>query len=146
MGRTPQQAAASTDAYSIVLPANTTIQTQTGANGMNSGRGSEVNIVGPNNYAVSVSGALDTYHETVPVVLTASPNPGSIVGPTYTKGVKNPEDPLAGYDYENPFIGTSTNESSCTNSPPSSWMTNFILQATVSGLTPGVSYNLYEYR
>ena len=24
-------------------------------------------------------------------------------------------------------------------------MTNFVLQATVSGLTPGVSYNLYEY-
>jgi hypothetical protein len=146
MGATDSQAASSKDVYSIVLPANTSIETQTGMNGMNSGSGSEIKITGPNNYAVSVTGVLDTYYETVPVVLTASPNPGSIVGPTYTSGVKNLEDPLAGYDYENPFIGTNTNEEGCTNSPPSSWMTNFILQATVNGLTPDVSYNLYEYQ
>jgi len=146
MGKTDAQAAKSKDVYSIVLPANTAIDTQTGMNGMNSGKGSEVSITGPNNYAVAVTGVLDTYGETVPVRLTASPQPGAIVGPTYTDGAENPQDPLAGYDYENPFIGTKTDEEGCTNNPPSSWMTNFVLQATVSGLTPGVAYNLYEYQ
>jgi len=146
MGKTDSQAAKSSNVYSIVLPANTAINTQTGMNGMNSGKGSEVSITGPNNYAVAVTGVADTYNETVPVRLTASPQPGAVVGPTYSEGAQNPQDPLAGYDYENPFIGTKTNEEGCTNNPPSSWMTNFVLQATVSGLTPGVSYNLYEYQ
>ncbi len=149
LGKTGSQAAKSKDVYSIVLPANTTIQTETGYNGKNNGKGSEGNIIGPNNFAVSISGPLDTYNETVPVTLSASPQPGYIVGPTYTEGVENPQDPLAGYGYEYPFIGTSIQEEgpgSCTNTPPSSWMTNFVLQATVSGLTPGVAYNLYEYQ
>lgn len=146
MGKTDSQAANSSNVYSIVLPANTSIDTQTGMNGMNSGKGSEISITGPNNYAVAVTGVLDTYNETVPVRLTASPQPGAIVGPTYTDGAENPQDPLAGYDYENPFIGTKTDEEGCTNNPPSSWMTNFVLQPTVSGLTPGVAYNLYEYQ
>ena len=146
LGQTDAGARSASHVYSIVLPANGTIQTQTGNNGMNSGKGSESNITGPNNYAVSVSGVLDTYGETVPVRLTASPNPGAIVGPTYTNSSVNPRDPLAGYDYENPIIGTGTNEEGCTNDPPSAWMTNFVLQATVSGLTPGVTYNLYEYQ
>jgi hypothetical protein len=132
--------------YSIVLPADGTIKTQTGNNGMNSGKGSESEIIGPNNYAVAVSGVLDTYNETVPVRLTASPQPGAIVGPTYTDGAENPRDPLAGYDYEDPIIGKGTDEEGCTNKPPKSWMTNFVLQATVTGLTPGVAYNLYEYQ
>jgi hypothetical protein len=89
---------------------------------------------------------MDTYNETVPVVLTAFPQPGSIVGPTYTNGVQNPQDPIAGYDYEYPYIGNTDQETGCTNNPPSSWMTNFVLQATVDGLTPGVAYNLYEYQ
>jgi len=146
LGQTDAGAKSASHVYSIVLPANGTIKTQTGNNGMNSGKGSESEITGPNNYAVAVSGVLDTYKETVPVRLTASPQPGAIVGPTYTQGAVNPQDPLAGYDYENPIIGTGTNEEGCTNSPPSAWMTNFVLQATVSGLTPGVAYNLYEYQ
>jgi hypothetical protein len=146
MGKTDSQAAKSSNVYSIVLPANTSISTQTGMNGMNSGKGSEVSITGPNNYGVAVTGVLDTYEETVPVQLTASPQPGAIVGPTYTEGAQNPQDPIAGYNYENPFIGTKTNEEGCTNNPPNSWMTNFVLRATVSGLTPGVAYNLYEYQ
>jgi hypothetical protein len=68
------------------------------------------------------------------------------VGPTVTSGSTNPFDPIAGYNYENPYIGTSDKGKSCTNTPPSAWMTNFVLQAAVSGLTPGVSYNLYEYQ
>ena len=149
LGATDSQAAKATNVYSIVLPANTTIKAYTGANGSYSGGGSYVNITGPNNFAFAITGVLDTYGETVPVALTASPNPGAIVGSTYTSGVPNLEDPIAGYDYEYPFIGTTIQEQgagSCTNNPPSSWMTNFGLQATVSGLTPGVSYNLYEYQ
>ncbi|MFY9644111.1 MAG: hypothetical protein WAK29_02980 [Terriglobales bacterium] len=149
LGTTDAQAARASHVYSIVLPANTKIVTGTGYNGMSWGPGSGGKIIGPNDYAVAVSGVLDTYGETVPVALTASPQPGSIVGPTYTDGKQNPQDPIAGYDYEYPFIGTSIEEQgpgSCTNSPPSSWMTNFVLQAAVSGLTPGVTYNLYEYQ
>jgi hypothetical protein len=120
-------------AYSIVIPGNDAIQTYTGGSGYE-----PVPIVGPHNYAFSVAGPLDADAETLPVVLT-------IVGPTYTNGAANPRDPLAGYNYENPKIGKSKHGNSCTNTPPSAWMTNFQLRATVSGLTPGVAYNLYEY-
>jgi hypothetical protein len=43
-----------------------------------------------------------------------------------------------------PWIGKSIWGFSCTNRRPEP-MTHFVLKATVSGLTPGVSYNLYEY-
>jgi hypothetical protein len=43
------------------------------------------------------------------------------------------------------MIGTSVWGRSCTNKPPDAWMTNFVLQVAVSGLTAGISYNLYEY-
>lgn len=119
--------------YSIIIPGAKTINTYTGGNGYNT-----VPITGPHNYGFSVSGPIDLSSETLPIALT-------IVGPTQTNGSTNPEDPIAGYDYENPMIGTSVWGESCTNTPPTSWMTNFVLQATVSGLTPGVSYNLYEY-
>jgi hypothetical protein len=142
MGMTDTQADKSKQAYEIILPANTSIKTETGGSGSSS-----VSITGPNNYAVAVTGVLDTYGETVPVALTAGANPGSIISST-TVGVANPQDPIAGLDYENPFIGTSTTGSgtgSCINTEPSSWM-SIVLQPTVSGLTPGVSYNLYEYQ
>jgi hypothetical protein len=120
-------------AYSVVIPGDGKIQTYTGGSGY-----APVTIVGPHNYGFSVSGPKDPAGVTLPVALT-------IVGPTATNGVANPRDPVAGYDYENPMIGTSVLGESCTNNPPSSWMTNLVLQATVSGLTPGVAYNLYEY-
>jgi len=120
-------------AYSIVIPGNHTIHTFTGGNGYDT-----VPILGPRNYGFSVAGPEDRSSETLPVTLT-------IVGPTYTNGVENPFDALAGYDYENAMIGKSVWGTSCTNKPPSAWMTNFALQVTVSQLTPGVSYNLYEY-
>jgi hypothetical protein len=120
-------------AYSIVIPGGKTIHTYTGGTGY-----ATVPIAGPHNYSFSVSGPVDLSSETLPVALT-------IVGPTETNGSTNPQDPIAGYNYENPMIGASVWGLSCTNTPPSSWMTNFILQATVSGLTPGVAYNLYEY-
>jgi hypothetical protein len=120
-------------AYSIIIPGDRTIHTSTGGSGYNT-----VPIPGPHNYGFSVSGPEDPAAETLPVALT-------IVGPTVTRGVPNPLDPVAGYDYENSMIGTSVWGLGCTNKPPSAWMTNFVLQAGVSGLTPGVSYNLYEY-
>jgi hypothetical protein len=120
-------------AYSVVIPGNKATQTYTGGSGYG-----PVSIVGPHNYGFSVAGPKDTAGVTLPVALT-------IVGPTVTSGVVNPRDPVAGYDYENPMIGTSVWGESCTNTPPAAWMTNFVLQATVSGLKTGTSYNLYEY-
>ena len=120
-------------AYSIIIPGDSTIETYTGGSGYD-----PVPIAGPHNYGFSVAGPLDPTSVTVPVALT-------IGGPTVTKGVANPLDPVAGYDYENPMIGTSVWGLSCTNKPPGARMTNFVLQVTVSGLTPGISYNLYEY-
>jgi hypothetical protein len=88
------------------------------------------------NYAFAVSGPLDTGGDTLPVTLT-------ITGTT-TNGAANPADPIASYNYENPFIGTSTQGSSCTNTPPKHWM-DVTAEVTVEGLTAGTDYNLYEY-
>jgi hypothetical protein len=120
-------------AYSIIIPGDRTIQTYTGGSGYD-----PVPIAGPHNYGFSVAGPEDPTAVTLPVALT-------VAGPTVTEGVLNPLDPVAGYDYENSMIGTSVWGRSCTNKPPVAWMTNFVLQVAVSGLTPGVSYNLYEY-
>jgi hypothetical protein len=120
-------------AYSVIIPDSRTIRTYTGASGYDT-----VSITGPHNYGFSVAGPVDPLSETLPVALT-------IAGPTVTKGAVNPVDPVAGYDYENPMIGTSDWGRSCSNKPPDAWMTNFVLQITVSGLTAGASYNLYEY-
>ncbi|HTR60968.1 MAG TPA: hypothetical protein VMH37_04635 [Candidatus Binataceae bacterium] len=120
-------------AYSIVIPGNANIETYTGGSGYD-----PLQIVGPHNYAFSVIGPADSSGESLPVLLT-------IIGPTYSDGVANPGAPLAGYSYENPMIGTSNRGKSCTNEPPAKWMTNFGLQVTVSGLTPGTTYNLYRY-
>jgi hypothetical protein len=119
--------------YSIIIPGARTIRAYTGGSGYDT-----VPIVGPHNYGFSVAGPEDPTSVTLPVALT-------IAGPTVTGGSTNPFDPVAGYDYENPMIGRSVWGRSCTNKPPKEWMTNLVLQATVSGLTPGVSYNLYEY-
>jgi len=110
-----QAHAAGARAYSIVIPAT---------NAQNYG------------FAVSgpvVSGASD---EALPVAL-------EVTGTT-TGGNPNPEARVVRYGYENPYVGTSDDGDSCTNAPPSSWMT-LSLQVTVSGLTAGTSYNLYEY-
>ena len=74
---------------------------------------------------------------TLPITVT-------IDSPTFTNGVENPADPLAMWNYENPYIGTTDTGMSCTNDPPTSWM-NISLTATVYGLTKGVQYTLYEY-
>jgi hypothetical protein len=120
-------------AYSIIIPGDRTINTYAGGSGYDT-----VPISGPHNYGFSVAGPQDPTAVTLPVALT-------VVGPTMTNGLANPLDPVAGYDYENPMIGTSVWGQSCTNTPPTAWMTSFGLQVTVSGLTPGIAYNLYEY-
>ena len=120
-------------AYSIVIPGERVIHTGTGGSGYDT-----VPIIGPRNYAFSVGGPADTGGETLPVSL-------AIEGPTQTAGVTNPRDPIAGYNYENPMIGKSVEGHSCTNDAPLPWMTNLVLRATASGLTPGHGYNLYEY-
>ena len=120
-------------AYSIVIPGDHTIHTGAGGSGYDT-----VAITGPHNYGFSVAGPEDRSSETLPVALT-------IVGPTYTDGMENPLDPLAGFGYENAMIGKSLWGLGCTNKPPAAWMTNFALQVTVSGLNAGNAYNLYEY-
>ena len=119
--------------YSIIIPGDQSIDVYTGGSGYNS-----FPIKGPHNYAFSVAGPADTEGVTLPVALT-------LTGPTTVNGAPNPRDPVAGYHYENPMIGTSEFSRGCTNSPPSEWMGNLRLEATVSGLTPGVAYNLYRY-
>jgi hypothetical protein len=81
------------------------------------------------NYAFAVSGPLDTQQVTLPLYLTFT--------------TSSPLDPIAGYQYENPYIGDSDDGNAITNIPP----TAFSLQLTVhiSGLTPGNTYNLYRY-
>jgi hypothetical protein len=113
--------------YSIVIPGEHTIHTYAGGSGYDT-----VRILGPHNYGFSVAGPEDLSAETVPVALT-------VVGPTYTNGIENPLDPLAGYDYENGKIGKSNWGLGCTNRPHSVWMTNLELQVTVSGLVRGAS-------
>jgi hypothetical protein len=118
--------------YSIVIPGDRQIYTWNGGSGY-----SPVAIAGPHNYAFSVSGPEDPSSVTLPVALT-------IAGPTVSNGAPNPIDRVAGYNYENPMIGASVWGLGCTNRQPAA-MTNFTLMATVGGLTPGISYNLYEY-
>ncbi len=119
--------------YSIILPGNTKIHSYTGGDGY-----APVTIRGPHNYGFAIAGPADPRHETLPVTL-------EIAAPTETRGRKNPLDPVAGYDYENPMIGRSLLATGCTNAPPAPWMQHFVLKAKVSGLTAGQGYNLYEY-
>jgi len=131
--------------YSIVIPGSNTIDTGTG-NVSRYGDGTFA-ISGPHNYGFAVSGPVDTQGVTRPVQLKI------LATATLTDGVwrENPWDansvPNAGNNYENPYIGGpvgACNEGSCvSNTQPAAMIMTF--QATVSRLTPGVAYNLYEY-
>ncbi len=113
--------------YSIIIPGDKSIEVFTGGTGYAS-----FPIQGPHNYGFSVAGPADTDGVTLPIQLAIIHTP-------------NPDDPVASYRYEAPMIGSSDLGRSCTNTPPSQWMPDFYLKATVSGLTPGVDYNLYRY-
>lgn len=128
----------SAQAYSIIIPGAPT-NTSTGGDGYLG----TIPITG-HNYGFSVLDVIGNANELLPVRLTiepVSPNPSA----TYTNNVPNPKDPTAGWEYENNMIGTDIYGMSCTNTPPQYWMDPITLKATVSGLTPGKNYILYEY-
>jgi hypothetical protein len=120
--------------YSIIIPGVAPTNTSAGSDGYKG----TVAITG-HNYAFSVVGAIDQSFGgpyLMPIRVT-------IPSATTTNGTANPPDPSAGWQYENSMIGTSLTGGSCTNAPPQ-WMV-LPLKVTVSGLTSGVAYNLYEY-
>jgi hypothetical protein len=138
--------ATSAEAYSIIIPGVKPTYTSTGADGYLG----TVPITG-HNYGYSVSGAIDNSSDGIRHLM---PIQLSIVSATYTNLAANPKDPIAGWQYENSMIGTDIMGMSCTNNLPQYWMTMnppppsplvTTLQVTVSGLTKGTSYNLYEY-
>ena len=55
-----------------------------------------------------------------------------------------PYNPVCGYNYEAPHLGSDDNGNASTNAAPTPMA--LTLTATVSGLTVGKSYNLYQYR
>ena len=112
--------------YSILIPGGS-IYSKIGGDGINT----NPNAVIAANYGFSVAGPLDPKNETLPVTL-------SIVGSS-TDGSANSSHASFGFNYESPGI-----ESSCSNSPPTSWM-KIDLEVNVSNLEPGKYYNLYEY-
>lgn len=91
------------------------------------------------NWAVSISGLVDPTNVLLPVQVS--------VTASYTDGVLNPKDPYAGYNYENPMIGEGLAGCNfglaCTNDQPAAM--TIVLNVSVSGLTSGLLYNLYEY-
>jgi hypothetical protein len=132
-------------AYSIVLPGDTEIETGSGNTAAN-GNG-QVAISGPHNYAFSVSGPIDPQGVTKPILVSILRTETLVDG----HWQPNPWDansiPAAGNNYENPYIGGALgacNLGQCvTNTQPADMLMS--LQVTVSGLTPGTAYNVYEY-
>jgi hypothetical protein len=137
--------ASGASAYSIVLPGDIEIDTGSGNTAAN-GNG-QAAISGPHNYAFSVSGPIDPQGVTKPILLKILRTESLVNG----QWQPNPWDansvPAAGNNYENPYIGGpigSCNLGQCVrNTQPAAMLMS--LQATVSGLTPGTTYNLYEY-
>lgn len=119
-----------TQAYSILIPGAPNSQTHTGGDGVGFGP-----TVTAHNYGVAIGGT-SASSGTLPVALR--------ITATTTSGAPNPPSPLAGYDYENPPAGVTQDGADCSNNPPVSWMT-MTFELTVSGLTSGTAYNLYEY-
>ena len=110
---TLQKKASDTQHYYIPIPSST---------GGTSGK----------NYAYSIQGIQDRDHDCLPVSLRIS-----------SAGASNPVDPIIGFNYESPMIGTSTIGNSYTNTGPDAFLVT--LEATVSGLVAGNTYNLYIY-
>jgi hypothetical protein len=116
--------------YAVLIPGVPGTMTHTGGNGIGYGP----RITG-RDYAFSVTGPEDDDGSTLPVTLRPIA--------TQTSGVSNPPAPLAGYDYENPIIGSQPQGFDCTNVPPAAMSVTF--EVTVDGLQLGMSYELYEY-
>jgi hypothetical protein len=116
--------------YAIIIPGQANVVSYTGGDGVDPGP-----PVTGHNYAFSVTGPADDDGFLLPVTVT--------ITSSITATTPNPADFLAGYDSENPFIGTATNATGCSNVAPMSMA--ITLSATVGGLTAGGEYNLYEY-
>jgi len=131
--------------YSIAIPADESIDTGSG-NTDRDGTG-VAKIKGPHNYAFAITGPMDTESVTLPVAMSITRTESVVDG----RWTSNPWDenskPAAGNNYETPYIGGpigSCDAGQCvTNKQPHAML--MTLQVTVSGLTPGRTYNLYEY-
>jgi hypothetical protein len=137
--------ASGASAYSVVIPDDLWIETGSG-NTAADGNG-KVAIRGPHNYAFSVSGPIDPQGVTKPILLSILRTETLQDGQWQANPWDENSDPAAGNNYETPYIGGtvgSCNEGQCvTNTQPAAML--MTLQVTVSGLTPGTAYNLYEY-
>ncbi len=141
-----QENAAKAPAYAEVLPDGKTIVKTTTGNSSADGIG-VTPVQGPHNVAFAIAGPLDPQSETVPVALAIIATSSLVNG----SWVANPADanssPAAGYNYENPFIGSPTRRCArgncAANTQPAAMRMR--LQASVHGLTPGRAYHLYEY-
>lgn len=137
--------AAGAPGYSMVIPGDASIVTQSGNTGPD-GNGT-VTIDGPHNYAFAVSGPIDEDGVTRPVNLRITGS-RSLQGGEWKENPRDEQSsPAAGYDYETPYIGGNPghcNQGQCVSNvePPAMLVT---LEATVSGLQAGRRYNLYEY-
>lgn len=88
------------------------------------------------NYAFAVTGPLDDDGVTKPVRVS--------IQQASSAGAAHLASPLAGLQYEAPYIGNSDQGDSCTNAPPASWM-DLQLRLDITDLKPGHSYTLYSY-
>jgi hypothetical protein len=116
--------------FSILIPGSEPVLSVAGGDGIHI----NPHPILPRNYGFAVSGLVDPKHELLPVSVEIT---GSV-----TDGVNNKADPILGFNFEKPEIGGG-DPNACTNVAPA-WM-QISLEATVSDLTPGVKYNLYEY-
>jgi hypothetical protein len=131
--------------YSIVIPEDGQIITGSG-NTAADGYG-RVHISGPHNYAFSVMGPVDPQGVTMPVLLRILGTESLQDGQWQPNPWDANSTPAAGNNYETPYVGGplgTCNRGQCvSNTQPTTMLMS--LQVTVSGLTPGTAYNLYEY-
>jgi hypothetical protein len=131
--------------YSIAIPADQEIVTGSGNTGPSGGE--VFKIKGPHNYGFAVAGPLDDQDVTLPVRLTILRTESQYDGIWAANPWDENSSPAAGNNYETPYIGGpvgTCNDGDCvSNTQPPAMMVE--LQATVSGLTAGSTYNLYEY-
>lgn len=128
-------------AYSLIIPSSDEISVIAG-NTAREGDGL-VQINGPHNYALSVHGPLDMEDDTQKVSLKI------VSSRRFEKGVwtENPRDPIAGFNYENPYMSPTPDgcdDGEClTNIRPEPMQIELV--ATIHGLVVGRKYKVVEY-
>jgi hypothetical protein len=128
--------------YSIVIP-GAAGATQQGTDGYKS-----MAPITTRDFGFSVTYAHEDTQDTDPVRCAGVSNLSLLpvvvsIASSATASVTNPRDIFAGFNYENPFIGTDIYGAGCTNTQPAAM--TLALNVDVSGLVSGVAYNLYEY-